>query len=313
MRENLDERSRALVDLGRALVADAYTFVTVTPATHARVDRRARAAGRYAARSLRDVFGWSRPFEPHVVPAAMRELMQAANVLVETPEGLRSKVRFSTARGELFVHSAYPTEDEDSVFFGPDTYRFCDLVAAHAGSAAVVVDVGCGSGAGGIVAAASRRDVRLVLADVNETTLAFARVNAILAGVDATITQSDVLDGVHDRFDVVIANPPYLVDPKARDYRDGSGDYGETLGARIVRDALARLDHGGRLVVYTGSAIVDGRDVFRDAVASALTDARARWRHWEIDPDVFGEEIERNEAYADVERIAAVALVAEVP
>ena len=79
---------------------------------------------------------------------------------------------------------------------------------------------------------------------------------------------------------------------------------------RIAREALARLTPGGRLVLYTGAAIVDGADTFLAAVRSVCTEARAEWRYRELDPDVFGEEIEQNDAYATVERIAAVALVA---
>ena len=102
-----------------------------------------------------------------------------------------------------------------------------------------------------------------------------------------------------------------MVDRASRTYRDGGGSFGEALAVRIAREALARLETGGKLVLYTGAAIVDGDDTFLDAVRS-VCDARAEWTYWEIDPDVFGEEIEQNDAYARVERIAAVALVATV-
>jgi methylase of polypeptide subunit release factors len=312
----MDPRSRALVDLGRALTETGYSFVTVTPETHRRVDARARAAGRERARSLRDVFGWSRAFEPSLLPGRLLDLARAAGVLIEEEGGalLRSSVRFSSLRGELFVHSGYPTTAADAVFFGPDTYRFCDLVAEQGGRrdrrTRCVVDVGCGSGAGGIVAA--RDAERVVLADINRDALTFAEVNAALAGVAAKVTtrESNVLAGFDGPCDLVIANPPYMIDTTQRTYRDGGGAHGEGLAVRIAREALDRLEPGGRLVLYTGAAVVDGVDTFLDAVRSVCSDARARFRYWEIDPDVFGEEIEQNDAYASVERIAAVALVA---
>jgi release factor glutamine methyltransferase len=316
----MDPRSTALVALGRALSETGYSFVTVTPETHRRVDARARAAGRERARSLRDVFGWSRAFEPSLLPGRLLDLAHAAGILhVEGDEEgggalLRSSVRFSSLRGELFVHSAYPTTAADAVFFGPDTYRFCDLVAAQSGrrdrQVRCVVDVGCGSGAGGIVAA--RDAARVVLADINRSALTFAAVNAALAGVEAKVStcESDVLAGVDGPCDLVIANPPYMIDTTRRTYRDGGGAHGEGLAVRIAREALERLEPGGTLVVYTGAAVVDGVDTFLDAVRSVCSDARARFRYREIDPDVFGEEIEQNDAYGAVERIAAVALVA---
>ncbi|MDB5220675.1 MAG: SAM-dependent methyltransferase [Myxococcaceae bacterium] len=308
-----DEGSAALIALGRALREAGYAFVTVTPETHRRVHDRAAASGRATARSLRDAFGWSRPFEASLLSPAMMDLARAAGILVEERSLLRSKVRFSSIGERLFVHSAYPTTAADAVFFGPDTYRYADLVAGetkHAARSKRVVDIGCGSGAGGIIAAPYAE--RIVLADVNAGALSFARVNAVLAGIEdrVEIVESDVLRSVDGPIDLVIANPPYMMDPASRAYRDGGGSFGEALGVRIAREALARLEPGGRLVLYTGAAVVDGVDTFLRAVRDVCVDARADWRYREIDPDVFGEEIEQNDAYANVERIAAVALVA---
>ncbi|CAN5857097.1 class I SAM-dependent methyltransferase [soil metagenome] len=304
---------RALVDLGRALKESGYAFVTVSPETHRRVEARAAGAGRATAQSLRDVFGWSRPFNPALLPAGLMDLARAAAVLEVEGALLRSTVRFSTLGRDLFVHSAYPTLAAGAVFFGPDTYRFCDLVRAHVAGASRAVDVGCGSGAGGIVAADHAE--RVVLADVNRAALAFADVNATLAGVARKVetVESDVLAGVTGPIDLVIANPPYMLDGASRTYRDGGGKLGEGLAVRIVREALARLEPGGRLVLYTGAPVVEGVDVFLEAVRGVCVEAHAAWRYWEIDPDVFGEEIEQNHAYAAVERIAAVALIATVP
>jgi methylase of polypeptide subunit release factors len=113
--------------------------------------------------------------------------------------------------------------------------------------------------------------------------------------------------------DLVIANPPYMVDPASRAYRDGGGSFGEALAVRIAREALTRLSPGGKLVLYTGAAVVDGVDTFLEAVRTVCADTHAEWQYREIDPDVFGEEIEQNDVYARVERIAAVGLVARIP
>ena len=60
----LDDGDRALLDLLGLLKAEGYHFVTPTPATHARVLAR---PGKDRARDLRDVFGWSLPFEPDLL------------------------------------------------------------------------------------------------------------------------------------------------------------------------------------------------------------------------------------------------------
>jgi hypothetical protein len=76
---------------------------------------------------------------------------------------------------------------------------------------------------------------------------------------------------------------------------------------RILREGLPRLAPGGRLVLYTGSAIADGRDAFREEASRIVAESGCRCDYTEIDPDVFGEELE-TPTYQHVERIAAVSL-----
>lgn len=309
----------ALVLLGRWLQAEGYRFTTVTPATHARVNARfdARRAG-----SLRDIFGWSRPFSPDLLPPVTTGWLRGGSLLepVGTTGGLgRSKVRFSSLGENLYAHSAYPTLEADAVFFGPDTYRFVALIDAELAqqplaAGARILDIGCGAGPGGVAAALSAKAAspELMLADINPRALDFARANATLAGLpNVTFQQSDLFASVTGRFDLIVANPPYLVDGGERTYRHGGGALGSELSLRIVREGLARLAPGGRLILYTGAPIVKGGDPLLDAVSALLRQAGATFSYREIDPDVFGEELDAP-AYANAERIAAVALVAQL-
>lgn len=285
-----------LLRLGRLLREANYQFTTITPESHARVNGR---RGNERARSLRDVFGWSRPFEPALLPQEMRPL-------VEVDGQGKSKVRFSTGEDKIFVHSAFPTADASSVFFGPDTYRYLKLLRRLRPKAKRAVDVGCGTGAGGIVIANDCETI--VLADINDLALEYARVNVELNGVsNAEIVRSDVLSGVGGSIDLVISNPPYLIDDVARLYRDGGGEYGEGLSVEIVRQSVERLSPGGRIMIYTASAIVDGVDTFFRLVEPVLGPRSSVLSYEEIDPDVFGEELDRP-AYSRVDRIAVVAL-----
>src|SRR3954471_944505 len=103
--------SQALVELGRSLARSGYQFTTVTPAAQEIVN--ARRANQQA-RSVRDVFGWSRPFAADLLPRELFELMAAAEILERTPSNLwRSTIRFSTIDGLLFAHSAFPTIRKD--------------------------------------------------------------------------------------------------------------------------------------------------------------------------------------------------------
>jgi release factor glutamine methyltransferase len=320
---DLEAPRAALVDLGRALGAAGYEFVTPTPATHHRVNDR---NGRGEARTLHDVFGWSRRFRPSVLPPAILRLCEAAEILTPIDDDgyLTSRVRFSTLNAAtgtfMFVHTAFPTTERDSVFFGPDSYRFAALLGRTVRNARRLLDVGCGAGVGGLVL--SPRADEVVLADINRPALEFAAINRALAGRDrATITlqQSDVLANVEGDFDVIVSNPPYLAGPdpassqQTRLYRDGGGSLGIDLSVRIVTESLARLGagHGGQLVLYTGAPVVDGRNVLQDRLAPLLLSEASAFSWEELDPDVFGEELERP-AYRDTDRLSVVALIASV-
>jgi hypothetical protein len=117
------------------------------------------------------------------------------------------------------------------------------------------------------------------------------------------------LDGI-GRVDLAVANPPYIIDTAKRRYRDGGDRLGTEVAIGMAAAALAQLRARGRLILYTGSPIVDGRDPLRNALAQLCALHNATLRYDELDPDVFGEELERTE-YAGVERIALIAGVAQ--
>lgn len=305
-------RDEALLELARALKRDGYRFATVTPATHALVN--GRPGNRWAA-DLAGVFGWSRPFLPEVLPAGIFALMQAAGVAEREGDGWRSRVRLSSLHGQLFIHSAYPTRETDAVFFGPDTCRFAAALKRHLRARGAglrrAVDIGCGAGPGAILTALDCPQARVFALDINHRALRLTALNATLAGSPNVVAQhSDLLSAVDGEFDLIAANPPYLLDATQRAYRHGGGELGEGLSLAIVRAALDRLSPGGSLLLYTGVAIVGGADRFRSAAAQMLAHARMEWEYAELDPDVFGEEL-LQPAYSAADRIAAVLLTAQ--
>jgi methylase of polypeptide subunit release factors len=163
--------------------------------------------------------------------------------------------------------------------------------------------MGAGSGVGGILASRLLGDVRTTLVDVNEKALTFARANAAAIGVKVECVQSDEIP---DGADLVIANPPYLMDEASRTYRDGGGALlGGAISCAWAEQALQRMRAGGVMLMYTGAAFADGSAPLLDAVTALCRDLGAAIRIDEIDPDVFGEEL-ACPSYSQVERIAAV-------
>jgi methylase of polypeptide subunit release factors len=307
----MDSKSLALIDLGTTLQSYGYRFVAITPTTHRRALN--RPAGQI---TLESIFGWNRPFERDALDPVIFDLLEKAEELEEENGQCKAGVRFATIGNLLFVHSGFPTAERDAVFFGPDTYRFtralrASLVDIARDGPLRLIDIGSGSGAGGIFAArllATRTE--LILADINRKALAFSAINAVLNDLPSTNTVfSDILDGIEGDADIILANPPYLVDEDRRLYRHGGGQLGISLALRIAEQSLARLVPGGRLILYSGTPIIGGADPFFESLDRLLQLYARQYSYEEIDPDVFGEELDKH-AYANADRIAAVVLTA---
>lgn len=304
-----------LESLLRYLDGIGYRFVTITPVSHARV--LARDPGR-VARSPEDVVGWNLPFASGEIDPAIETLLADAGAIEASENGLlRSAIRVSTVEGRLFLHSAYPTVTPDSVFLGPDTCRFVRLIrdelqVSPVGSEGVIVDIGTGSGAGAVVAADLCPGAKLMMTDLNPRALELAAINARYAGHSAEARQGRNLAGLEGGVDLALANPPYVIDAAGRAYRDGGGMHGAAVSIEMAEAALSALNPGGRLILYTGSAIVSGEDMMQRVLQDMVRSHDMRLRYWEIDPDVFGEELE-NPQYQDVERIAAIAAIVTRP
>jgi SAM-dependent methyltransferase len=306
-----DRRADAIFALGQVLRDAGYRFVAPTPLTYSRVLARARTD---VANPLVEAFGWNRPFLPDDLDSPYRELLASGGLLTPAADGQqRSQVRFSSLGDLLFAHSGFPTDEPDAVFFGPDTYRFARAIQGlrdqdPAFSPQTIIDIGAGTGAGGIFAARTfPGSCRTILSDINRKALQFADINARLNGAVAETCQSDVLTGVAAAGDLIISNPPYLIDPTARAYRHGGGPWGCTLAVRILQEALGKLAPNGRLLLYTGTPIVRGTDMFFEAARPLLERRVKSFRYEEQDPDVFGEELEKP-PYDEADRIATVVL-----
>lgn len=305
----------ALLELLAQLKASGYSFVTPTPATHSRV--LARASHRDAC-DLRDILGWSLPFAPQLLDPELLKTLFAAEALITLADGrLRSRYRVSSLEDRLFLHSAHPTDAEDAVFFGPDSYRFAALIRHELqqcprSHGAHLVDIGAGSGVGAIVAAGLRPDLRITMTDINPHALDLARINACAAGIETDCALGMNLDPVNGPVDIAIANPPYIIDTAGRDYRDGGDMHGAGVALEMAIATIERLAPAGRFILYTGSPIIAGEDRLRHALTDLAERRGCELRYREIDPDVFGEELAKP-VYEDVERIAVVAAVIGKP
>jgi release factor glutamine methyltransferase len=120
-----------------------------------------------------------------------------------------------------------------------------DAIPAEEGNRApVVLDVGTGSGAIALAMAAGRTDCRVVATDVSTEALEIARQNVQRLEMQdrVELREADLVDGVEEVFDLVLANLPYI-DP----------DWPEAVTGEVAASEPS-------VSLYAGK---DGLDLFR--------------------------------------------------
>lgn len=148
-----------------------------------------------------------------------------------------------------------------SVYFpGNDSRLLADALAAERLKGADVLDLCTGSGFLAITAA--EMEPRTVTAvDISRRAVASAKVNVALNRARVGVRRGQLFDALPDgaRFDVIVANPPW-VPAAADDLPDGgiarawdAGRTGRTLLDRICAQAPSRLRPGGVLLVVHGA------------------------------------------------------------
>ena len=307
--EQTEYKQQQLSLLLAYLKMQGYRFTTISPASHEKVNKRPENA---MASNLKGIFGWNRSFNADVVEASLFDLMQSAKIVTQVENSWKSLLRVASLKEQLFLHSAYPTTGNEAVFFGPDTYRFANAIQhfliTNNQSIYRAVDIGTGSGAGAVLLAQALPEAEIIAADISNDALDLARINVESSDIhNIKLVHSDLLNDIKGNFDLIITNPPYLVDAAKRTYRHGGGQLGTELSLRIVDAAIQRLNSGGALLLYTGVAIVHGHDAFLAEVETKLKRAGFTFHYSEIDPDIFGEEL-LSETYNKADRIAAVVL-----
>lgn len=306
---DLQSKEVALIRLLDILKSQDYHFVTITPSSHERVNNR---PDNQWAKTVRDIFGWNRPFRRDTISEDLFKTLESADLISPFWDGWQCRIRVSSLDGHLFVHSAFPTVENDAVFFGPDTYRFMksikEYLKFHTAPVRRVADIGCGCGAGAILVGLEIPDAEILALDINDKAIAATAINANAAGAtNVTPMYSDILKGTEGEFDLIIANPPYMIDSAHRAYRHGGGPLGGEISRVIVDESIKRLSPQGTLLLYTGVAIVDGNYLFIEKMKSRLDKTNFKLSYTELDPDIFGEDLQRD-CYWDVDRIACMLL-----
>ncbi len=102
-----------------------------------------------------------------------------------------------------------------------------------------VLDLGCGYGVVGILAGKQIGGQNIVMCDISETAIEYAKINAVHNQVsNLTILQSDGFQNISaNDFTLILSNPPYHTD--------------FSVAKHFIEDSLKHLTIGGRLIMVT--------------------------------------------------------------
>jgi release factor glutamine methyltransferase len=152
-----------------------------------------------------------------------------------------------------------------------DSLLLAELAAARVRAGATALDPFTGSGVLAIAAAAA--GARATAIDVSRRAVACVSLNARLNGVRVAARRGDMFGPVAgQRFDLIVANPPYVPGPVDGPVRGAArawegGDDGRTLIDRLCDEVAEHLEPGGELLMIHSH--VCGEEATRGRLASA--------------------------------------------
>src|SRR6266404_5729633 len=167
--------------------------------------------------------------------------------------------------------------DKGALVQRPETEELVELLLAKITDQKAevrILDVGTGSGVIALSLASKFPDARIVGVDVSEDALALARENAARLGLTERVEfrQGDLLQDFTERFDVIVANLPYIArsdqptlsrevlrDPEIALF---AGEKGDEMIRRLIDQAPAHLEPGGLLVLEIGLGQGEGLAAF---------------------------------------------------
>ena len=139
----------------------------------------------------------------------------------------------------------------------PETENLVEYAIKVAPRNGSVLDVGTGSGAIALAIKSLRPDLKVSALDVSKEVLKLAKKNSGQLKLNIKFIHSNMFENVSDRFDVIVANLPYL--PEKRDldpelsYEPAiallSGPDGLDHYRRMLREAFQVLTIRGRIII----------------------------------------------------------------
>jgi release factor glutamine methyltransferase len=156
----------------------------------------------------------------------------------------------------------------------PETEQLVEMLKSQINPKSQIVDVGTGSGVIALSLAAWFPEGQVVATDISDDALGLARENAGRLGLDTKVifTTADLLGGIEGRFDLIVANLPYVAaaerstlsrevlhDPEVALF---GGERGDEMVRKLIDSAPSYLAPGGLLALEIGIGQADDLAAF---------------------------------------------------
>jgi release factor glutamine methyltransferase len=120
-----------------------------------------------------------------------------------------------------------------------------DLHALH------VLDMGTGSGI--LAAYCARRGANVVASDIDIDAIKDLELTSNRMGISIKLVACDLFSKIHERFDIVVFNPPYLPSLRIDDRTTDGGRQGTEVISRFLGELAQHLAENGRGMLVVSS------------------------------------------------------------
>lgn len=211
----------------------------------------------------------------------LNELVSRALVRVDRKEGqIRARMRVVSYGNKLFTTDLFDRSISRMSYLSYDSLFLAEELkkCLHTDDVTELADMCSGVGILGLSAANSVRNV--LLADINENALGYAKANALLNRIDnARCVVSNLFSAVNSRFDFIVCNPPFATLPVGDNSRfldsDG-GTHGIALTLAVIGSLEASLCKEGTALILSKAPRVGGSDELLEGIVKLLNNGK--WR-----------------------------------
>lgn len=183
----------------------------------------------------------------------------------------------------------------DYHFWDNTTLSLKEPLAAHVRDGARVLEIGPGPSATlSLHLHHTKKDLRIVCAEVHPPFLASAARAVALSDAPITIVESDMTSGVTGEFDVIFMNPPYVkpaaldafaIRPGMSEHQAGHGGAdGSEVAARFVAEVPASLAPGGVALLGVNNRHLEDERVLELIDGSPLRLIRKHYADEDVPP-----------------------------